>query len=217
PVDALLMVKGEMQHPDITFDIELPTLTQDVTRKVKSIISTDDMMSRQIIYLLALNRFYTPEYMGSTSNGGGELAAVASSTLSSQLSNMIGQLTDKFTLSPSIRSDKGDFSDVEFDVALSSRLLNNRLLINGNFGYRDRNTSTTTFVGDFDIEYLLNRSGQLRLKAYNHFNDQNYYLREALTTQGLGIVFRKDFDDAFKWLRPRKENKLLKNGKSEGN
>ncbi|MDE6754088.1 MAG: translocation/assembly module TamB [Muribaculaceae bacterium] len=204
PVDALLMVKGGMQQPDISFDIELPTLTQDVERKVKSIISTDDMMSRQIIYLLALNRFYTPEYMGSSSNGG-ELAAVASSTLSSQLTNMIGQLTDKFTLAPSIRSDKGDFSDVEFDVALSSRLLNNRLLINGNFGYRDRNTSSTTFVGDFDIEYLLNRSGNLRLKAYNHFNDQNYYLREALTTQGLGVIFRKDFDDAFKWLRRKKK------------
>lgn len=205
PVDAMLMVKGEMEHPDITFDIELPTLTQDVGRKVKSIISTDDMMSRQIIYLLALNRFYTPEYMGSTSNGGGELAAVASSTLSTQLQNMLGQLTDKFTVAPSIRSDKGDFSDVEVDVALSSRLLNNRLLINGNFGYRDPTTSTTTFVGDFDIEYLLNRNGNLRLKAYNHFNDQNYYLREALTTQGLGVVYRRDFDDPFTFLKRKRK------------
>lgn len=200
PVDALLMVDGEIQHPDITFDIELPTLTRDVERKVKSIISTDDMMSRQIIYLLALNRFYTPEYMGSTSNGG-ELASVASSTLSSQLSNMLGQLTDKFTLAPSFRSDKGDFSDIEVDVALSSRLLDNRLLINGNFGYRDRSTSQTTFVGDFDIEYLLTRSGNFRLKAYNHFNDQNYYLRQALTTQGLGVVYRKDFDNPFGFLK----------------
>lgn len=204
PVDALLIVSGEMQHPDITFDIELPTLTQDVERKVKSIISTDDMMSRQIIYLLALNRFYTPEYMGSSSNGG-ELASVASSTLSSQLSNMLGQLTDKLSVSPSFRSDKGDFSDIEVDVALSSRLLNNRLLINGNFGYRDPSTSSTTFVGDFDIEYLLSRSGNLRLKAYNHFNDQNYYLRQALTTQGLGVVYRREFDNPFSFLRRKKK------------
>lgn len=204
PVDAVLMVKGDMQQPDITFDIELPTLTQDVARKVKSIISTDDMMSRQIIYLLALSRFYTPEYMGSTSNGG-ELAAVASTTLSSQLQNMLGQLTDKFTLAPSFRSDKGDFSDLEVDVALSSRLLNNRLLVNGNFGYRDKSTSTTTFVGDFDIEYLLSRNGNLRLKAYNHFNDQNYYLREALTTQGLGVVYRRDFNNPFTFLKRRKK------------
>ena len=205
PVDALLMVKGEMQQPDITFDIDLPTLTQDVERKVKSIISTDDMMSRQIIYLLALNRFYTPEYMGSGSSGG-ELAAVASTTLSSQLSNMLGQLTDKFTVAPTFRSDKGDFSDLEVDVALSSRLLNNRLLVNGNFGYRDKNTSTTTFVGDFDIEYLLSHNGNLRLKAYNHFNDQNYYLREALTTQGLGVVYRREFDNPFTFLRRKRKD-----------
>ena len=204
PVDAVLSVNGNMQQPDITFDIELPTLTQDVERKVKSIISTDDMMNRQIIYLLALNRFYTPEYMGMSGNGG-ELAAVASSTISSQLSNILGQLTDKLSVSPSIRSDKGDFSDIEVDVALSSRLLNNRLLINGNFGYRDRSNSSTTFVGDFDVEYLLSKNGNLRLKAYNHFNDQNYYLREALTTQGLGIVYRRDFDDWFTFLKKRKK------------
>lgn len=208
PVDALLKVTGDMRSPGISFDIALPTLTQDVERKVKSIISTDDMMSRQIIYLLALNRFYTPEYMGATSNGSGELASVASSTLSSQLSNFMGQLTDKVTLAPSFRSDKGDFSDMEVDVALSSRLLDNRLLINGNFGYRDRSTSQSTFVGDFDIEYLLNKNGNLRLKAYNHFNDQNYYLRSAVTTQGIGVIYRKDFDNPFTFLKRRKKKSV---------
>lgn len=208
PVDAMLAISGEMDHPDISFDIELPTLTSDVARKVKSIISTDDMMNRQVLYLLALNRFYTPEYMTNSGNGG-ELASVASSTLSSQLSRIMGQLTDKVTLAPSFRSDKGDFSDFEMDLALSSRLLNNRLLLNGNFGYRDRSASSTTFIGDFDIEYLLNRTGNLRLKAYNHFNDQNYYLKSSLTTQGIGITYRKDFDNPFTFLRKRKKNPLL--------
>ena len=196
PVDAMLIVTGEMTEPDITFDLELPTLNDEVTQKVRSIISSEDMMNRQIIYLLALNRFYPSEYMGNSASGG-EWASVASSTLSSQLTNMLGQLTDKVNIVPSVRSDKGDFSDVEVDLALSSRLLNNRLLINGNFGYRDRNNSSTTFIGDFDIEYLLHRNGNLRLKAYNHFNDQNYYLKSALTTQGIGIIYRKDFNRLF--------------------
>lgn len=205
PVDALLIVKGPMTNPDISFDIELPTLTSDVERKVKSLVSTNDMMSRQIIYLLALNRFYTPEYTGGQSNGS-EWSSMASSTLSSQLSNILSQMTDKLDVAPSFRSEKGDFSDMEFDLALSSRLLNNRLLINGNFGYRDKNTSNTQFVGDFDIEYLLNKNGNLRLKAYNHFNDQNYYLRSALTTQGVGVVFRLDFDRLFKKKKDDKHN-----------
>ncbi len=197
PVDAVLLVDGPMTNPDITFDIELPTLTSDVERKVKSLVSTNDMMSRQIIYLLALNRFYTPEYTGGQSNGS-EWSSMASSTISSQLSNILSQMTDKLDVAPSFRSDKGNFTDMEFDLALSSRLLNNRLLINGNFGYRDKNTSNTQFVGDFDIEYLLNKNGNLRLKAYNHFNDQNYYLRSALTTQGVGVVFQRDFDRLFR-------------------
>ncbi len=203
PVDALLKVNGPFTHPDIGYDIVFPTLTQEVERKVRSIISSEDMLTRQVIYLLALNRFYTPEYAGSS--GGGEFASVASSTLSSQLSNLIGQITDKVSLSPSFKADRSDFSDMEVDLALSSRLLDNRLLINGNFGYRDRSTSQTTFIGDFDIEYLLNPDGKLRLKAYNHFNDASYYLKSALTTQGIGIIYRKDFDDPFAFLRRKKK------------
>ncbi|MDE5812150.1 MAG: translocation/assembly module TamB, partial [Muribaculaceae bacterium] len=199
PVHAVLLVDGDIDNPQLSFDIEFPTLTSDVYRKVRSIVSTEEMMNRQIIYLLALNRFYTPDYMSATK--GNELFSVASSTITSQLSNILGQLSDKWMIAPNLRSDRGDFSDVEVDVALSSRLLNNRLLLNGNFGYRDKSLNTNQFIGDFDIEYLLNRQGSIRLKAYNHYNDQNYYVRTANTTQGVGIMFKHDFDNIFGFLR----------------
>ena len=196
PVHALLRANGIISQPDISFDLEFPSLTTEADRKIKSIISTDEMMNRQIIYLLALNRFYTPEYMGMTSNQNEFLTSVASSTIAGQLSNILGKMTDNLSIAPNVRTDRGDFSDVEVDVALSSQLLNNRLLLNGNFGYRDNtyNPTNTNFIGDFDLEYLLNNKGTFRLKAYNHFNDQNYYLRNALTTQGVGIVWKHDFD-----------------------
>jgi hypothetical protein len=123
--------------------------------------------------------------------------SVASSTISSQLSSVLGQISENWNIAPTFRSDRGDFSDVEVDVALSSRLLNNRLLFNGNFGYRDNAMNVSQFVGDFDLEYLLVRSGTWRLKAYNRYNDQNYYLRTALTTQGVGVVFKHDFNSFF--------------------
>lgn len=169
------------------------------------------MMNRQIIYLLALNRFYTPDYMASTTKGN-ELVSVASSTISSQLTSMLGQLSDNWTIAPNIRSDRGDFSDMEVDLALSSYLLDNRLLFNGNFGYRDNAVNNNnSFIGDFDLEYLLNKSGNIRLKAYNRYNDQNYYLRSAQTTQGVGVVFKRDFDDIFSfWKRLRRKYKAKK-------
>lgn len=199
-VRAMLDVSGNMQRPDFSFDILLPGLTDAIQNKLRSIINTEDMMNREIFYLVALNRFYTPEYMNASK--GNELVSLASSTLSSQLGNMLGQLSDKFSIAPNVRSDRGDFSDVEVDVALSSQLLNNRLILNGNFGYRDKALNTNSFVGDFDVEYILNKSGNLRLKAYNRYNDQNYYMRNALTTQGVGVVIRRDFDSMLSFLRP---------------
>ncbi len=212
-VNAIMIVTGDMRQPDIKFDLEFPTLTADTYRKVRSIISTDEMMSRQIIYLLALDRFYTPEYMATTH--GNELVSVASSTLSSRLGSMLGQLSDKWSIAPAIRSDRGDFSDVEVDVALSSQLLDNRLLFNGNLGYRDKSLNNNSFIGDFDIRYLLNRAGTIQLKAYNRYNDQNYYLKSALTTQGIGVVFKRDFDNIFSFLRPLRKKKEQKKDNDE--
>jgi len=199
-LNALMKITGDMRSPEIGYDLEFPTLTSDIDRKVRSIISTDEMIGQQIIYLLALNRFYTPEYMAATH--GNELVSVASSTLSSQLGSMLGALSDAWNIAPAIRSSKGDFSDVEVDLALSSQLLDNRLLFNGNFGYRDKSLNNNSFIGDFDIRYLLNRAGTIQLKAYNRYNDQNYYLKSALTTQGIGVVFKRDFDNVFSFLRP---------------
>lgn len=205
PVHAVMKVNGDIRQPEISFDLEFPTLTEDTYRKVRSIVSTDDMMNRQIIYLLALNRFYTPDYMGDNATKGSELFSVASSTISSQLTSLLGKLSDNWSIAPNLRSDRGDFSDVEVDVALSSRLLNNRLLLNGNLGYRDKAMNSNQFVGDFDIEYLLNKRGTWRLKAYNRFNDATYYLRSAATTQGVGIMYRRDFDNLFNFLKPKKK------------
>ncbi len=211
PVNATMYAKGNIAQPAISFDLRFPSLTSDAYHKVKSIISTDEMMNQQIIYLLALNRFYTLNYFrGTTTNQNEVLSSVASSTISGQLSNMLGKIADNLSIAPNFRTDKGDFSDMEVDVALSSQLLNNRLLLNGNFGYRDNtySTSNTNFIGDFDLEYLLNSKGTFRLKAYNHFNDQSYYnSRDALTTQGVGIVWKHDFGNP-----GRKSGKTLQVG-----
>ena len=54
--------------------------------------------------------------------------------------------------------------------------------------------ANANFVGDFEAEWLVNRSGDIRLKAYNETNDR-YYTRTNLTTQGIGIIFKRDFNN----------------------
>ena len=85
------------------------------------------------------------------------------------------------------------FNNAEYEGLLSGRLLNNRLLINGQFGYRDNPNATTSFIGDFDIRYLLFPNGNLAVKVYNQANDR-YFIKNSLNTQGVGLIMKKDFN-----------------------
>ena len=66
-------------------------------------------------------------------------------------------------------------------------------MINGQFGYRDNVNATSSFIGDFDIRYLLYPNGNLAIKVYNQTNDR-YFTRNSLTTQGVGLIMKKDFN-----------------------
>ena len=149
------------------------------------------------------------------------MTSVLSSTLSGQLNNLLSQIIDNnnWNIGTNLSTGEKGWTDMEVEGILSGQLLNNRLLINGNFGYRDNPMSNTNFIGDFEAEWLLNRSGDIRLKAYNETNDR-YYTKTNLTTQGVGVLFKKDFnrwDELFFWnkWRLRKLDKELKKKEEE--
>lgn len=210
PVESQVKLTGQIMNPEIRFDIDIPSVSEEVRRKVRSIISTEEMMHRQIFYLLAFNQFSSPEYMGGMGSNMSEIASLASSALSGQLSSFLGKLTDKVSLSSSIRSDKGDFSDLEMDMGFSTSLLGNRLQLNVNGGYRDPSTSSNTFVAEGDVFYKITPNGGIQAKGYSHYNDRNYTLKSSNTTQGLGLVFQKNFDSLF---RNKKRKKSVLNNK----
>jgi len=110
------------------------------------------------------------------------------------------------------QSTAGAQTSTEFELLLSSQLLNNRLLVNGNFGYINNplingNQNSVPLVGDFDLEYKLTKSGDIRLKGYNHYNFRNYYSITPEMTQGIGILFRKDFNHWFDFLKKNNAGK----------
>lgn len=204
PVNCVLNLYGILRNPEISFDLELPGSNEELERQVRSLVDTKDMMTRQIVYLLVLNKFYTPDYTINPYKSN-DFSAVASSAISSQISSIMNSFTDKVQLGTNIRTSQDGIEDTEVEMLLSSQLLNNRLIFNGNFGYKNNATQKNAFIGEFDLEYLLTPSGDFRLKAYNHTNDMYMYLKQALTTQGVGIMYKKDFthfSDIFR--RPKK-------------
>ena len=200
PVDCMLAVTGQLTTPQVSFDLEVKNVSDEIQTYVHNVIGTQEMLNQEVLYLLLFSKFYTPQYAQSTqSRSGSEITSFASASISSQLNQLLGHISSNFTMGTNFRTDRGDFSDMEMDVSLSTRLLGDRLLLNGNVGYRDPANrlgganSSNSFIGDFDLEFLINNSGTVRAKAYSHYNERDYSINNALTTQGIGFILRKDF------------------------
>ena len=194
PVNCVLNMTDQLFNPILKFAIELPQSDESVQSQVNSMINTEEMLMRQIIYLLVFNRFYTPEYLQNTQNVGlNETYSLLSSTLTGQINSWLSKLTDVFTMGFNFRTDgEGETASQEYEANFQIHPIN-QLIINGNFGYRYNDLSNRPFFGDLDIEYLLTENGKVRIKAYTHTVDK-YSLRQANTVQGVGVVFKHDFN-----------------------
>ena len=194
-VNCLMNIGGKARAPRITFDFDILNANEDEKQMVKSLISTEEERNMQVIYLLGIGRFYAYDYANSTQTQGATamnslLSSTLSGTINQALSNIIG--SSNWNFGANLRTGQDGWNDMDVEGMLQGSLLNNRLLINGNFGYRDNPVATSNFIGDFDVKYLLTRSGSVALKAYSETNDR-YFTKSSLTTQGIGILLKKDF------------------------
>ena len=216
-VNCIMNLSGILVRPTIKLGIELPNERDEVQTLVRNYISTEEQMNMQILYLLGIGKFYTEDARNNQNSN--VMSSVLSSTLSGQLNNALSQVfeTNNWNIGTNLSTGDKGWTDMEVEGILSGQLLNNRLLINGNFGYRDNPMANTNFVGDFEAEWLINRSGDIRLKAYNETNDR-YYTKTNLTTQGVGIMYKKDFNkwsDLFFWNKWKLRNKRKQEEKSK--
>lgn len=210
-VDCVMNITGRPSAPVVSFDFDLPNANEDEKQMVRSMVSTEEEKNMQAIYLLGIGRFYNynAQYLqGSSSQSSTAMNSLISSTLSSQfnqmMSNMVG--SSNWSFGANLRTGETGWEELDVEGMLSGRFLNNRLLFNGNFGYRESIYSNNNFIGDFDVQYLLTPAGTISLKAYNETNDR-YFIQSSLTTQGIGIQFKKDFNRWKDLFRKRKSKK----------
>ncbi|MBR4297965.1 MAG: translocation/assembly module TamB [Bacteroidaceae bacterium] len=199
--NCILNIGGTASNPNVSFDLDLPNINDDEKQMVRKLIATEEDMNMQVIHLLALGRFYTYDYTVTESNQQSQSTVVANSFLSSTLSSRINDVisnalgSNDWNFGTNFTTGTTGWTDMEVDGIISGKLMNNRLLLNGNVGYHENKYNAmrgSNFVGDFDVKYLLNPNGGILLKAYSETNDR-YFTKSALTTQGVGIQFQKDF------------------------
>ena len=178
-------------------------------------------MNQQVVYLLGIGKFY-PQTSNNAATQNGQysqtslaMQSLLSGTISGQINSLLGSVikSDNWNFGANISTGDEGWNNAEYEGLLSGRLLNNRLLINGQFGYRDKaTTASPSFIGDFDIRYLLTPNGNLSVKVYNQTNDR-YFTKSSLNTQGVGLIMKKDFTsfrDLFGKKKKKKKNETNK-------
>ena len=208
-VDCMMNIKGTPNTPQVEFDLDLPTLGTDAKQMVRSLINSEEEMNQQVIYLLAIGRFYSQgENNNETQQSQTSLAmqSLLSGTVSQQINNVLSSLTNNSNWNFGANISTGDqgWYNAEYEGILSGRLFNNRLLINGQFGYRDNAAkATSSFIGDFDVRYLLFPNGDAAIRVYNQTNDR-YFTRNSLNTQGVGLILKRDFNSIPDFFRRKR-------------
>lgn len=214
-VNCGISITGKLSNPQLGFSIDIPDLNPTVQAQVEGALNTEDKIQKQFIYLLVAGSFLPAEDSGISIGGSDVLFSNVSSIMSGQLNNIFQKLDIPLDLGLNYKSTQAGTNI--FDVAVSTQLFNNRVVVNGTVGNRENLTgvSTNQVAGDVDIEIKLNRSGSLRMNLFTHSADQLSAFLDNSQRHGGGIAYQMEFNtfrQLFRGLfskRPEREQRAL--------
>lgn len=197
PVNCRLLMTNSLLDPKINFKIDVPNSSDRVEAILNSF--NEDQINKQMLSLLVINSFYTPENLRGTgvasTKSSNAFGVNSSELLSNQLSHWLSQISNDFDIGVNYRPGD-EISTDELEVALSTQILNDRVTINGNFGVGGTSQNTdnsSSLAGNVDVNVKINKSGSLQMKGYTKSNNDEVYTNSP-TTQGVGIFYSENFD-----------------------
>lgn len=219
PVNCHLLMTNKLTSPTINFSVEVPSTTTRIEEIEQLNNLPEDKLNQQVINLLLFNKFYPLTSVSDNSTGTTAASAVggtASELLSNQLSKWISQVSTAFDLGVAYRPET-EISSEEYELALSTTLWDDRIIVNSNFDVSGSNeTSENTsnqYTTDISFELKLNKKGNVRLRAFQKVNDDLIY-DDSPYTRGVGLFYTEDFNDfndlLHRWFRRR-----VKEGRKE--
>jgi len=195
PVECIILLTDELINPTINFEINFPEENEMVKSELQQFINTEEEINKQILSLIVLGKFYTPEYMRGQyeSQNPNMIGSTASELFSNQLSNWLSQISSNVDVGFKYRPGNSITND-ELELALSTQIFNDRVLLNGNIGnnVNPESNNSSQIVGDVDVRVKITPNGKIQLKAYNHSNNDLIY-ETAPYTQGVGFSFKEEY------------------------
>lgn len=200
-VNCGIGVSGKLREPKLSFSIEVPDLDPTTKSRVESALNTEDKVQRQFLSLLISGSFMPDEQSGVVNNTNMLYSNVAE-IMAGQLNNILQKLDIPLDLGLNYQSSESGTNI--FDVAVSTQLFNNRVIVNGNVGNREYTNSSSSegdVVGNLDIEIKLDKSGQLRLNLFSHSADDYTAYLDNTQRNGVGIAYQREFNNFKEFIR----------------
>ncbi|WP_317174178.1 translocation/assembly module TamB domain-containing protein [Nonlabens antarcticus] len=212
PFLVYLNVDGELLKPIISFELDLPEnergyASGQVYGRLRQLNTQDQELNKQVFSLLVLNKFFPTS--GADGSSGGT-ATIARDNINQALSDQLNQFGGKLLGNSGIDLNFGldSFTDyqsgtgqdrTQLDVTASKKLLDDRLIVSVGSevdiqGSAAESEGKTPVVGNVSLEYLLNESGQWRLKGFRR-NQYDNVIDGQLVVSGISLIFTKEFNE----------------------
>lgn len=200
PVDCKIHIGGRLSNPQLDFSVVVPVTDIETQAAVASMLNTQEAQAQQFISLVALGTFSNS---GSANIGASSGVATGLEMLTNQLTNWFS--TDDYRIILNYRAGSEMTGD-EVDFGFSTNLINNRLLVEveGNYIIDNKqavSNNVSNFMGEAHVTWLIDKSGNLRLKAFTQTIDR-FDENQGLQETGIGISYKEDFNN-FKDLKQR--------------
>lgn len=200
PVDCKIHIGGRLSNPQLDFSVVVPVTDIETQAAVASVLNTQEAQAQQFISLVALGTFSNS---GSANIDASSGVATGLEMLTNQLTNWFS--TDDYRIILNYRAGSEMTGD-EVDFGFSTNLINNRLLVEveGNYIIDNKqavSNNVSNFMGEAHVTWLIDKSGNLRLKAFTQTIDR-FDENQGLQETGIGISYKEDFNN-FKDLKQR--------------
>lgn len=192
-VECGIRVYDKLKDPQFKFSIDIPDLDPTIKSSVETALNTEDKIQKQFISLLVSNNFIPDEQSGIFNSSSNLIFSNVANIMANQLNNVLQRLEIPVDLGLSYQNFDGGTNI--FDVAISTQLFNNRVIVNGAIGNRQyKHQASTNVVGDLDIEIKLDRAGAVRMSLFSHSADEYTNYLDHLQRNGIGIAYQKEFN-----------------------
>ncbi|MFC4220540.1 translocation/assembly module TamB domain-containing protein [Flagellimonas marina] len=207
PTEVVVRLDGELESPNINFDIDFPGTNSVVQSELEYRLQDPTVKERNAFFLLAQGTFVNAQTGINQQAVTGNLIQTASGLLNQILAGNNDKLNLGLSYEQGLLDPNADIrTEDRIGVTLSTQI-SDRILINGRVGVPVGGVSETVVAGDVEVQVLLNEQGTLSAKIFNRENQIQQFLAERQGyTQGVGLSYQVDFN-SFKELMQRVFNK----------